>query len=181
MFNSKFYLVITSLIVFLLTVSSVTNFAQAQNSDWYGAITAGQGEASADDFDTSSSTSIYLGNRYDKKSAYEFGYIDLGEFDLEGFNDTYVEITGFEISGLGIARIGESSEFFGKFGIFLWESDGEALGNSVDGDDDISLLLGLGANIPFSQSVGLRLELVDYLNVDDEDIINLSIGLFVKF
>ena len=72
MFNSKFYLVITSLIVFLLTVSSVTNFAQAQNSDWYGAITAGQGEASADDFDTSSSTSIYLGNRYDKKSAYEF-------------------------------------------------------------------------------------------------------------
>ena len=181
MFNSKFYLVIVSFIIFLPPVSSVTNFAQAQNSDWYGAITAGQGDVGDNDFDESSSTSFYLGNRYDRKSAYEFGYIDLGEFDLKGFSDSYVEITGFEISGLGIARIGESSEFFGKIGIFFWESDGEALGNSVDGDDDISLLLGLGANIPFSQSVGLRLELVDYLDVDDEDIINLSIGLFLKF
>ncbi len=177
----SYILIITGLIIFLLPVSGVTNFAHAQDSGWYGAVTVGEGEVSVNEFDTSSTTSIYFGNRLDDNTAFEFGYIDLGEFDLEDVSDTFIEVTGFEFSVLGLFQVGESSDIFGKVGLFLWESEGEFLGLSVEGDDGNSLLLGFGANIPFSQSVGLRLEAVDYLDIDDEDVLNLSIGLFVKF
>jgi len=172
-------LIVTSLIAVLLACGGLINSVSAQG--WYGGVSFGDASTSASGFDDSSPTTLYIGNRISNTAAVEFAYVDLDEFDVEGFSDAYIEISGFEVSALGLAQIGESSSIYGKVGLYIWDLDAVAFGVDVGEEDGTSLLFGLGLDIPIGETIGARLERVNYLDIEDEDVDTLNLGLYANF
>jgi hypothetical protein len=171
-----------SLFFMLLFFGCVKNSVYAQESYWYGGVSIGEASIAEDIYDDSTPTSFYLGKRYSESIAFEFGYLDLGGFesDPEESFDASVDISGIELSALGLAKVGESVEFFGKAGFYIWEGDEDIDGTKVE-DSDISLLLGLGLNFPIGATFGARAEYVNYFDIGDEDSDAINIGLYVNF
>ena len=172
----------TSLFFILLVFSCVKNSVYAQESYWYGGVSIGEASIAEDTYNDSTPASFYIGKRYSESIAFEFGYLDLGGFesDSEESFDASADISGIEVSVLGLAKMGESVEFFGKAGLYIWEGD-EVI-NGIDFEDsDISYLLGLGVNIPIGTTIGFRSEYVKYFDIGEEDADAINLGFYINF
>lgn len=165
----------------VLSFTDLSGTVHAQESHWYGGVSIGDGATSARGFKDSTTTSFYAGNRINESVAVEVMYVDLGEFDVKGLSDSYIEIDGFEVSVLGLAKVGESVDIYGKVGLYLWELDAVAFGNRVNEEDGSSLLFGLGVKVPLGETFGARFEWVIYRDIEDEDVDSLNLGFYVNF
>ena len=172
----------TSLFFILLAFICVNNGVYAQESHWYAGASIGEASTSADDiFDDSTPTSFYIGNRLSESAAFEFAYLDLGEFESDSLSDTSVEISGFEVSVLGLAKVGESVDFFLRGGLYMWELEAVLFGTDVGDEDGTSLLLGIGVNVPMGTTLGFRAEYINYFDIEDEDVDAINLGLYANF
>ena len=177
-----------SLFFILLVFSCVNNSVYAQESYWYGGVNTGEASIAEDLYDDSTPTSFYIGKRFNESTAFEFGYLDLGGFESDpddflvtpGDIDASADISGIEVSALGLVKIGESVEFFGRAGLYIW--DGEEVINDIDTDDsDLSLLLGLGFNFPIGTIFGARAEYAKYFDIGEEDADAIFVGAYINF
>lgn len=171
----------TWLLAVLLTLAGQWGSAAAQEPDWYLTVNVGEGEVDDDDFDESDVVLLYLGYRFDAKSSVEFGFADLGEFDVDLLPDTYVEVDGIEAAVLFGTPLGESARLFGRVGVYAWEIEATLLGVDVGDEDDTSLLLGVGLDLAFNQHIGGRIMLQYYEDIADADIKTLTFGLRANF
>jgi OmpA-OmpF porin, OOP family len=132
---------------------------------------------------------IFGGYQFTPNLAAEAAYVDLGETTYSGtfggapVTGGKVEISGFNISAVGILPINEKFSAFGKIGIFIWEADasdttgGAAFSASDDGSD---LSFGLGASYAITPTLSLRAEWERFDSADaDADL--LSIGVAFRF
>ena len=177
-----------SLFSLMLLFSLVTNSVYAQESHWYAGASFGEASIAEDIYDDSTPTSFFIGKRYSENIAFEFGYLDLGGFESDpddflvtpGDIDASADISGIEVSALGLVKIGGSVEFFGRAGFYIW--DGEEVINDIETDDsDISLLLGLGFNFPIGTTFGARAEYAKYFDIGEEDADAIYLGAYINF
>ena len=147
-------------------------------SDWDdGSLVSG----SVDDSD--SGLTFYFGNRISDNLAVEFGHIDLGETTFKGVTNggliwnsgnvaADIELSGIQISALGIAPISDSMEFYVKAGMFMWEADlsisNTILGSGSGSEDDNDLYIGVGFQYNFKNQGSLRVAWEDYGDFDLE-------------
>jgi len=142
----------------------------------------GEASIAEDIYNDSTPTSFYIGKRYSESTTFEFSYLDLGGFesDPEESFDASADISGIEVSALGLVKMGESVEFFSKAGLYIWEGD-EVINGTDTEDSDISLLLGLGFNFPIGTTFGARAEYVSYFDIGVEDADAINFGLYINF
>ena len=170
MFNKKL-LIITSLLVFLLSLTSARNMAYARPSPTYGGAIFGAGSASG--FDDVSTTTLFWGRYITDTFAVENAFVDMGEFSHgKGMDDI-----AFDLSVLGLKRLGESAEIYLKGGLHIWNLDDDI------GEESSSYLFGLGLNRSFGQKLRARLEWISYVSLEDEveDVGTLNLGLYANF
>lgn len=187
--NTRYFLLAAAML-FSLTANSATpgwyaglGFVNSSFdhgvSDWNdGSLITG----SVDDSDTG--LSVFFGNRISDNLAIEFGHIDLGEASFKGTSSggllwlagnvaSNIEISGFQISALGIAPVSNNMEFFVKAGLFMWEADVSATNLILPGtysgsEDDNDLFLGFGLQYNFRNQGALRIGWEDYGDFDLE-------------
>lgn len=166
MFSRKL-LIITSLVVFLLSLTIARNMAYARPSPTYGGVIFGAGS------DDVSTTTLFWGRYITDKFAVENAFIDMGDFTHgKGMDDI-----AFDLSLLGLKRVGESAEIYFKGGLHIWNLDDDI------GEESSSYLIGLGVNKSFGQKLRGRLEWIRYHSFEDdvENIGILNLGLYTKF
>ncbi len=179
--KNKRPLAATSLALLLVTITIAANPARAFEPYWYVAAGGGAAETSNSNYDDTSSFSIHVGNRVTPGTAIEFGYVDIDDFDFDGFSDSYVKIYGIDISALGLLPIGESVNLFARAGFFLWDFESYFLGSRISDEEDDSLLFGVGVDVPFGETLGARLEWTKYFDIADENVYTLGLELYVNF
>ena len=165
----------------LLLGFGVNTAGFAQESYWYAAGSIGRVDVDDSEFKDSDTVSLYAGRRFSDSLAAEFVAVDLGEFDVKGFSDTYLDISGFEISAVGLTTVGERVELFAKGGLFVWDYEAIAFGDKFDEEDGTSFVLGLGAQLPVGDLVGFRFEWVNYYDIEDENLDTFNLGAYFRF
>ncbi len=167
-------------VALLFATLMLGNAAHAQDARWYGGAGFGQVDTDDSDFDDSDTAVFYFGREFETY-AIEAALVDLGEFDFRDFRDTYVEINGFEISALGFLTLNESFDLFGKAGIYFWDLESVAFGDTFEEEDGSSFALGFGARYNFNETFGARLELINYYDIEDADLDTANLGVYVRF
>jgi OOP family OmpA-OmpF porin len=180
---------------------------------WAGTfyLGAGAGESSTDDLsvadlddgsfvdgsldDSDTAIKAFVGYRFLKFVAIEVGYVDLGEFTIEGTSDgsgpdffagpvdAAAEVDGYDVSVLGILPIGKRLKVFARAGYYLWDSEvtvsngGLSLSEDDDGEDT---LIGAGASFRLGAGIDVRAE-YEQFDVDDITVDVISAGLTWRF
>ena len=150
--------------------------------------------SSLDDSDTGFGAT--LGYQVNENFAAELSYVDLGDVSYQASNEQAnpanetltldTSAAGPVFSLLGILPIGERWGIYGRAGLALMDSEGEATATVGDVTDRISdstngsnLVAGAGVNYAVSDRFGLRLEWDRYFDVGSEEIVGESdIDLF---
>ena len=150
--------------------------------------------SSLDDSDTGFGAT--LGYEVNENFAAELSYVDLGDVSYEASNEQAnpanesvtldTSAAGPVFTLLGILPVGERWDFYGRAGLALMDSEGEASATSGDVTDRISdstnrsnMILGAGVQYDVSDRFGLRLEWDRYFDVGSEEIVGESdIDLF---
>ena len=150
--------------------------------------------SSLDDSDTGFGAS--LGYQVNENFAAELSYVDLGDVSYEASNEQAnpanesvtldTSAAGPVFSLLGILPVGERWDLYGRAGLALMDSEGEATATAGDVTDRISdstnrsnMVLGAGVQYDVSDRFGLRLEWDRYFDVGSEEIVGESdIDLF---
>lgn len=163
----------------ILSLASFTSFAA--DTGWYGGIAVGSGEINVSGIDSSSTFSIFAGNNINQNFAVEFGYTDLGEFDIPGWSNTYIAISGLEITAVGKMPVANGTDLFGKIGLYLWDGDAVLFGSTVATDSGSSVTFAFGADFAFTPTISGRIAFQHYGDVWDDDYTNLSFGIISHF
>jgi OOP family OmpA-OmpF porin len=151
------------------------SFGQSDLGDSCSTV-AGFG-VSCDDKDTA--WKILGGYQFNRNFAAELGYTNLGEITLTGPGGTAtVEVTAFELVGVGIFPIANQFSVYGKLGFARGEAEtgGAAAGFS---DSSTDLTYGIGVQYDFSQQLGVRAEWQRYDFDAAVDV--MSIGVVFRF
>jgi len=179
--NKKKSPIITSLVFILLGLAARGTHVHAMEAYWYGAAGVAAAETSASAYDDTSSISLHIGNRVNPTTAVEFGYVDIDEFDFGNFADSYVKISGLDISVLWYLPVGQSVNLYSRVGFFLWEFDSFVFGTRISDEEDDSLLFGLGVDLSLGENLGTRLEWTKYFDIANENVYTLGLELYVNF
>lgn len=129
---------------------------------------------------------LFGGYNFNKYLGAEVEYLDGGTIDEtydlgEGFTlGVDIDVTGFNLSIVGVAPIGERFSLFAKVGMVFWDVDfiedfdGDVTVYNDSGED---LSWGLGAGFNFTDQFGARIEYqsFDVHDLDTVDLISASV------
>jgi OOP family OmpA-OmpF porin len=150
--------------------------------------------SSLDDSDTGFGAT--LGYQVNENFAAELSYVDLGDVSYQASNEQAnpanesvtldTSAAGPVFSLLGILPVGERWDLYGRAGLALMDSEGEATATAGDVTDRISdstnrsnMVLGAGVQYDVSDRFGIQLEWDRYFDVGSEEIVGESdIDLF---
>ena len=121
----------------------------------------------ADEDDTA--FKILGGYQFHRNFSAEFSYGNL--FDKSG-----VEITTWELVGVGTFPLGNNLSVLGKLGFAMWDADAGIFGS----DDGTDLTFGVGVQYDLNPKLAIRGQWQRY-DVSDEDADLFSIGLIYRF
>ena len=148
--------------------------AMADDAGFYVGAGVGEFGLEIDGFDDSDTAfKVFGGYRFIRYLGVELEYIDGGtaeDFGLE------VDVSGFNLSLMGILPAGENLDLFAKLGMIAWDADAPGIGS--DSGEDLSW--GIGAGYAFTDNLGARLEYQGF-EIEDADGEMISIGLSWKF
>jgi OOP family OmpA-OmpF porin len=201
-----------------LACAATVALAQAQpatQSPWYFGVSAGSSTSNSPDSDaavtgattnaytknkTSTGYKIVLGKQLNKNLAVEFGYVDLGSFEVKntvnnGTATSTSKHAGVTAMAVGIAPATDRLSFMGKIGLMASSSKADIATTgsvTVSGArsatvSEGNLAYGLGVQYDFSKTMSVRAEYDVYAglraaaNWDRRDVNLLSLGLVVKF
>lgn len=121
---------------------------------------------------------IFGGYQFHPNFAVEFGYSNLFDKSVSGVN---VEVTAWELVGVGTYPLGNNLSIFGKLGFAMWDA---TVSTGIPGfsasDDGTDLTFGVGLQYDFNRNLALRGQWQRY-DVANEDADLFSIGLIYKF
>jgi OOP family OmpA-OmpF porin len=136
--------------------------------------------------DTGEGLKIYVGYNVSRYAAIEFGYSDFGKFTIHdrlsatGVNAVEsAEFKGysFDLSALGIARIGDLFSLYGRAGASFWNLEFRhqmtgSLPNFKETQKDfgISPLFGVGMGFRLHEKGTVRVEYQRYLDIGNDDM-----------
>ena len=177
--GTSFFYLKAFLIAFLLTGMSVNAYAQ----NFYGGFSIG----SFDDeiiSDSDTGWKIFGGYQLNPNFAIEVAYVDLGTVEESAFGSSIsADQSGISGTIVGIAPLNSQFSLFGKFGLFLWDSDIKftnvfPLGTGSASDSGTDITYGFGAKVDLQKAISLRAEWEHF----EDDIGDLfSIGISFKF
>ena len=180
--------------------------AWSQDAGFYLGASIGQSQAkdtcddsagfSCDDQDTA--WKVFAGYQFNRHLAVEAGYTDLGEFGLSGVLGGVsvrgtIEVTAFELMGVGSFPVAERFSLYGKLGLYRAETEQTITGTfgPVTRTDSVSesntdLTFAFGARFDITRNLGIRAEWQRYLDVGggeigEDDIDVLSLGVLWRF
>ena len=159
-------------------------FADAEESGWYGGFAVGQGDLKTklSDWDDSTLLSgdiakdnpaykVYAGYRITPRYWIETGYLDFADVTMTGQSSGgylwnkgavagSIHVLGLNVSGVAAQPIAAYGAFFVKAGIFFWDStmiqNPTILGEFKNNDDGIDFSFGAGAEFRIYQKWKLR-------------------------
>ena len=138
---------------------------QQPASGWY--VGGDVGQLDLEDADKDTAFRILGGYQINRTFAAELGYAMLYDKDN-------VEVTAWELVGIGSFPLANRFSVFGKLGFAMWEA--EFPGGDDDGTD---LTYGIGLQYDVSRNLGLRAQWQRYDVEADADV--LSVGLVYRF
>ena len=167
--------------VALFALAAASTPALSQDYGWYAGVGVGQsnfdgcgvvGSACFDDSDTS--LKVFGGYQFTPNWGLEVGFVDHGKVSSGA---TSIDVSGFEVVGVGTFPINPQFSLFGKLGFFNWDADLRTPGTSLS-DSGTDLTLGLGVQYRFTKNLFGRAEWQRY---DEVDIDVLGISVIFKF
>ena len=180
--------------------------AWSQDAGFYLGASIGQSQAkdfcddsggfSCDDKDTA--WKLFGGYQFNRHLAVEAGYTDLGEVGLSGAVGGVsvrgtIEVTAFELMGVGSIPVMDRFSLYGKLGLYHAETKRNITGTlgpitSTDNDKETNtdLTFAFGARFDITRNLGLRAEWQRYLDVGggeigEDDVDVLSVGMLWRF
>ena len=163
--------------IFALIAASVfaVSPAIAQDSGFYVGAGIGDFGVKVDGFDGSDTGfKVFGGYRFIKYLAAEVEYLDGGTVEDGGLE---IDVSGFNLSGVGILPVGEKFSLFAKLGMIFWDADSNGFGD--DSGEDFSW--GIGAGYSFTEQFGMQLEYQGF-EIEDADTVDMiSLGATWKF
>ena len=148
--------------------------AMADDAGFYVGAGVGEFGLEIDGFDDSDTAfKVFGGYQFIKYLGVELEYIDGGTAEDFGLK---VDVSGFNLSLMGILPVGERFDLFAKLGMIAWDADAPGIGS--DSGEDLSW--GIGAGYAFTDNLGARLEYQGF-EIEDADGDMISIGMCWKF
>ncbi len=202
---------------FLACAATVALAQPAAQSPWYFGVSAGGSTSNSPDSDaavtgatsssytknnTSTGYKIVLGKQLSKNLAVEFGYVDLGKFEVKntvnggtGTATSTSKHAGVTAMAVGIAPATERLSFMGKIGLMASSSNSDIASTgsvTISGArsatvSEGNLAYGLGLQYDLGKNYSMRVEYDVYAglrasaNWARRDVNLLSLGLVVKF
>ena len=163
--------------IFALVAASVfaVSPAIAQDSGFYVGAGIGDFGVKVDGFDGSDTGfKVFGGYRFIKYLAAEVEYLDGGTVEDGGLE---IDVSGFNLSGVGILPVGEKFSLFAKLGMIFWDADSNGFGD--DSGEDFSW--GVGAGYSFTEQFGMQLEYQGFEIEDTDTVDMISLGASWKF
>lgn len=142
-----------------------------QDTGWY--VGADVGTTDLDGADDDTGLRILGGYNINRNFAAELGYSML--YDKGG-----VEVTAWELVGIGKYPVSNNFSIFGKLGFAMWEAEANLGPFGRVKDDGTDLTFGLGVQYDLSRNFGVRGQWQTY-DVGDGDADVLSIGVIYRF
>jgi len=149
--------------------------AMAQDSGFY--VGAGIGDFGIDVSGFNGSDTgfkVFGGYKFIDYLAAEVEYLDGGTVEDGGLE---LDVTGFNVSGVGILPVGEKFNLFAKLGMIFWDAKASGFGN--DSGEDFSW--GIGAGYAFTDQFGMQLEYQGFEIEDTDTVDMISLGATWKF
>ncbi len=135
------------------------------------------GLASYDDTDDSDvGFSLFGGYAFTEVLAAELGFQDYGEAEGDGAS---LEVSAIYLSLVATASLRSDAGLFGKLGILEWDSDSR-VANASSSDSGSEAFVGFGGNYAIGARSLLRFE-IDFIPVEDEDIVFYNVGFVQRF
>ena len=180
--------------------------AWSQDAGFYLGASIGQSRAkdfcddsggfSCDDKDTA--WKLFGGYQFNRHLAVEAGYTDLGEVGVSGVLSGVsvrgtVEVTAFELMGVGSIPLMDRFSLYGKLGLYHAETKQNVTGSlgtvtvtDNDKEKNTDLTFAFGARFDITRNLGVRAEWQRYLDVGggeigEDDVDVLSVGLLFRF
>ena len=180
--------------------------AWSQDAGFYLGASIGQSRAkdfcddsggfSCDDKDTA--WKLFGGYQFNRHLAVEAGYTDLGEVGASGVLSGVsvrgtVEVTAFELMGVGSFPVMDRFALYGKLGVYRAETEQSVTGtlgtitvtdNASENNTDLTFAF--GARFDITRNLGIRAEWQRYLDVGggeigEDDVDVLSVGVLWRF
>ena len=170
---------ITMRFIFALVAASAFAISPAMAAGNGSYIGAGIGDfgIKVDSFDASDTGfKVFGGYRFMDYFAAELEYIDGGTAEDSGFE---IDVSGWNLSGVGRLPIGEKFNVFAKLGMIFWDADLGGLENASDSGEDFSW--GIGAGYSFTDNFGMQVEYQGF-EIEDTDTVDMfSASVVYKF
>lgn len=159
-------------------VLSTGALAQKQQAATQGFYVGGDiGNFSIDDEDDTA-FKILGGYQINRNFAVELAYGNFFDKSVSGVN---VEVTAWELVGVGSFPVGNNLSIFGKLGFAMWDA---TVSTGIPGfsasDDGTDLTFGVGLQYDFTRNLAIRGQWQRY-DISSEDADLFSIGMIYKF
>lgn len=165
--------------IFALVAASALAMSPAMAQDTGFYVGAGIGDFGVDvgTFDGSDTGfKAFGGYQFIKYLAAEVEYLDGGTVEDRGFE---IDVSGFNLSGMGILPVGEKFSLFAKLGMIFWDADLGGVERGSDSGEDFSW--GVGGGYDFTDQFGMRLEYQGFEIEDTDTVDMISLGASWKF
>jgi OOP family OmpA-OmpF porin len=117
---------------------------------------------------------VFGGYRFMDYFAAELEYLDGGTVEDAGLE---IDVSGWNVSGIGRLPIGEKFNVFAKLGMIFWDADTNGFGD--DSGEDFSW--GIGAGYSFTDQFGVQLEYQGFEIEDTDTVDMISLGASWQF
>jgi OmpA-OmpF porin, OOP family len=169
--NKKLLIAMLGATAMAMSAGAMAQQKTQDHTGWY--IGADIGTTDLDGADDDTGTRFLGGYNINRNFAAELGYSML--YDKGG-----VEVTAWELVGIGKFPLGNHFSVFGKLGFAMWEAEVERAPFGNFKDDGTDLTFGLGVQYDFSRNFGVRGQWQTY-DVGDGDADVLSLGIISRF
>ena len=171
------------LIIFSSLLAASVLFAQEPDRGFY--LGVGAGSADKGDFDSTELVEAYGGFRFNHYFALEAGYIEFGDFELNGsFGTTKTEASGWKLIALGKYPLSKRFSIYGGGGAFFSDVTESEFFEDIAFDEDESetgLALEGGIEFRITSKLALNLEYADYvLELYDYEVDNNGQGFALR-
>jgi hypothetical protein len=179
-------------LVLLLTLVSPLSVQAA-----YFAAAFGNSDLQEEQFEEDTAIKIGVGFGSSERLKFEISSLNLGKFEIteaglaelsdligETVTDSSLEITGIDLSALGIIPLNDTVSLQGRVGMYLWDAEIRAtvsgFGEIDTSDDGNDVGFGVGAVVALGENAGLTF-MYDQYKAFEGDIDLLNVGIRFGF
>jgi OOP family OmpA-OmpF porin len=167
----------------LLGLAAIPNMAFAD--DWYGGIGIGRSKSPSDSIpgfsgtqdDKDTAGKVFVGFVSNPFVAVELGYVNLGEFKIDGKINGIAasetdKIKGINLTILGTIPVAKQFSALIRLGFFRWDvrTSCSLGGADCSGDgQNTNLTFGLGGQLDFNKTIGMRVEWERFRDIGNDN------------